>query len=82
MRIINFLNELKDGQKKFGEDISRIINFFLLLIVYIFGVGLTSIFAKIIKHNFLEIKINKDSKSYWSNLDSSENKIDSYYRQF
>lgn len=77
-----FFNEMKGGQKSFGEDIASIINFFMLTFVYFFGIGLTSIFAKIFGKNFLDMEINKDSTTYWGNLSSIKKSVEEYYRQF
>lgn len=73
---------LKAGQKKFGEDIAQIINFILLTIVYFIGVGLTSIFAKIFRKSFLELKIDKKAGSYWEELNLDKKKMEDYYKQF
>jgi len=83
------MNEIKDlskgfaeGFKDFGNNISIIINSVLLLVVYIFGVGITSLIAKIFGKHFLEMKLLKKEKTYWSNLNLKKKPIDEYYRQF
>jgi|TARA_Y100000310_G_C20554072_1_gene749620 hypothetical protein len=77
----DFLNGLKEGNRMFGEDIASVINFILLTFVYLFGVGITSMIAKLSGKNFLEIKnFNKDS--YWSKLDLDKREKGEYYRQF
>ena len=53
----DFLNGLKEGNRMFGEDIASVINFILLTFVYLFGVGITSMIAKLSGKNFLEIKM-------------------------
>ena len=73
--------EFKKGQKKFGEDIAIIINSILLSFVYFVGVGLTSIFAKVFRKNFLELKPDKKIKSYWVDL-KLKNNLEDYYKQF
>ena len=70
------------GFSEFGENIGLIINSILLTFVYVFGVGLTSIIAKIFKKHFLEMKIEKKQKSYWSNLNLKIRSIEEYYRRF
>lgn len=72
----------KEGQELFGETISAIINLILLSIIYILGVGLTSIFAKIFGKYFLDLKINKNTDSYWESLNLSKQPRETYYRQF
>ncbi len=70
------------GLSEFGENIGLIINSILLTFVYVFGVGFTSIIAKIFKKHFLEMKIGKKQKSYWSNLNLKIISIEEYYRRF
>ena len=70
----------KEGQKLFGENIAVIINSILLTFVYILGVGLTSIFAKIFNKHFLDLTINKET--YWTSLNLSKKPMEEYYRQF
>lgn len=79
---MEFFNGLKEGQKAFGEDISFIINLVLLSVVYIIGVGITFIIAKIVGKHFLELKINKNKESYWTKLQLGTRKKEEYYRQF
>lgn len=78
--IKNFFEDLKEGNKTFGEDVASVINFILLTFVYFFGVGITSIIAKIFGKHFLEYKTNKNT--YWSELNLSKRKKEEYYRQF
>ena len=82
MKIKHFFTGFKEGFTEFGHNISTIVNSVLLSFVYLFGVGITSIIAKITKKYFLETEIKKSQKSYWSNLDLKKQKIDDYYRQF
>jgi len=77
-----FVNGLKKGQKKFGENIAAVVNLILLSVVYIIGVGLTSVFAKVAKKKFLELKIDEECKSYWADLDLTKKHLEEYYRQF
>ncbi|MDP2926033.1 MAG: hypothetical protein Q8N99_06685 [Nanoarchaeota archaeon] len=80
-KIKEFFIGFKHGQKLFGESLSVIVNTLLLIIVYIIGVGLTSIFAKICKKHFLDLKpINKES--YWEEFNLSKKPLEEYYRQF
>jgi len=79
---MEFFKDLKKGQKKFGDDISQIINFILLTIAYLFGIGLTSVFAKISGKHFLELKKEENIESYWSDLNLIKKPMKEYYRQF
>ncbi len=77
-----FARGLQKGLKEFGHCLSAIVNSILLALVYIFGVGLTFIFAKLAGKSFLERKINPKAKTYWSELDLKKKPIKEYYRQF
>ena len=79
--IIQFFKGFGKGVKEFGTGISTTVNTVLLSIVYIIGVGLTSIFAKIFGKHFLEIKRTK-TKTYWKDLNLKKEPVERYYRQF
>ena len=81
-QITAFFTGLKKGMNSFGSNISLIINSVLLLFVYLLGVGLTSIVAKLTGKHFLETKISKNEKTYWTNLNLKKKNIEEYYRQF
>ena len=76
-----FFNGFKKGMSNFGHNIALIINTILLTFVYLIGVGLTSIIAKIFRKHFLETKLSKKD-SYWSDLKLKKKKFEEYYRQF
>lgn len=77
-----FFSGFKKGMYDFGQNIAIIINSALLLIVYLVGIGLTSIFAKVFGKHFLETKISKKRETYWSDLNIKKKPIETYYRQF
>lgn len=79
---MTFIKSFKIGFKEFGENIVFLVNSILLSIVYIFGVGITSIIAKLSKKTFLDTKIDKKAKTYWCDLNLDKKPIDEYYRQF
>ena len=79
--IKQFVKGFKKGMGNFGMNITLIINTILLSFVYLIGVGLTSIIAKIFGKHFLETKLSKKS-TYWSNLNLKKKKFEEYYRQF
>lgn len=88
-RKIIFFQGLKKGFLDFGVYITKGVNFVLLTFVYIFGVGLTSLIARIAGKSFLDIKKeNKndaqknDEKTYWENYNLKKEKKDRYYNQF
>ena len=75
-----FFDGFYDGMKSFGAAIIAITNFILLLPVYILGVGLVSLIARIVGKHFLNIKKEK-KKTYWD--DKTERpKFEDFYRQF
>lgn len=76
-----FFDGFKKGFKDFGHNISIIVNSALLVFVYLIGVGITSVVAKLASKHFLDTKRSK-SKSYWSELNLKRKPVDEYYRQF
>ncbi|HLD73268.1 MAG TPA: hypothetical protein VJA23_06840 [Candidatus Nanoarchaeia archaeon] len=78
----NLFSEFGKGMKNFGLTLSVLINSILLLFAYLLGVGLTTLIAKITGKHFLELKLDKEKKSYWSELDLKRKPIKEYYRQF
>ena len=80
-KLKQFLKGFKKGMKIFGDNLAITINTLLLFFVYIIGVGITSIIAKLFRKHFLETKLSKKD-SYWDNLNLKEKPIEKYYRQF
>lgn len=78
----SFWNGFKKGQKDFGDNLATLVNSILLSLVYIVGFGLTFIFAKLFKKNFLELNLERNGKSYWKDLNLSRKPLEEYYRQF
>lgn len=81
-KLKQFFKGFKKGTTNFGHNITLVINSILLSLVYIIGVGLTSIAAKLFGKHFLDIKWSKKKKSYWSDLNLKKKPIEEYYRQF
>tara|TARA_Y100000310_G_C20615600_1_gene780446 strand:- start:1051 stop:1347 length:297 start_codon:yes stop_codon:yes gene_type:complete len=79
-KLKRFFKSFKKGMGNFGQNIALIINTILLTLVYLIGAGLTSIFAKIFRKHFLDMKLSKDT--YWSNLNLKKKHLEEYYRQF
>lgn len=78
----HFFSGFKKGMQYLRQEIILIINSILLSIVYILGIGVTSIFAKLFRKRFLDTKISRERETYWSNLDLEKEPVDNYYRQF
>lgn len=76
-----FFRGFKKGMASFGYSVTLLVNTILLAFVYVIGVGLTSIAAKIFRKHFLEMKLCKDG-TYWSKLNLKKKSINEYYRQF
>jgi hypothetical protein len=81
-RTKQFFTGLKAGMKSFGTCVSTLVNTILLCIVYILGVGVTAIIAKISRKRFLDMDIAKNIKSHWKELNLTKKNINEYYRQF
>jgi len=77
-----FLNSVGKGMKQYGEKITAFVNTVLLLLVYIIGVGVTSIVARIFGKHFMERKTSKKKASYWTDLNIKKQEREKYYRQF
>lgn len=79
---MRFFKGFKDGMTGFGDLIAIIVNTVLLFIAYFIGVGITSIVAKIVGKNFLEMKTSAKVKTYWSDLNIKKRSLEECYRQF
>lgn len=80
--VVFFFKGLRKGFGDFGHGISAIVNSILLLVVYVVGVGFTSIFAKLFNKRFLFMKTSGKRPSYWSDLNLKKRPMEEYYRQF
>ncbi|KHO51036.1 MAG: hypothetical protein QT04_C0047G0031 [archaeon GW2011_AR11] len=78
-----FLKGCREGMHLFGQNIALIINTILLTAVYVLGVGMTSLIAKMAGRHFLETRMKKGEKeSYWKDLNLGKKAVDEHYRQF
>ena len=77
-----FLRGFHRGIKDFSSSMSIIINIILLTVVYLIGIGVTSLFAKLVRKHFLDLKIKKEAHTYWSDLNLTRRPNEEYYRQF
>lgn len=75
--LISFLS----GFKSFTRIINYIINFILLSIAYVFGIGVVSIISKILKKHFLNIG-KKNTDTYYIHKQLGEESLEKYYNQF
>ena len=81
-RAKQFLVGFREGLKEFGYNINMIINSVLLSVVYLFGVGFTSILARLAGKRFLDVELSESRESYWSDSNLKKKPIEDYYRQF
>jgi hypothetical protein len=79
---MGFFKGIKDGFLEFGQSIAAITNWIFLLILYVVGVGLTSLVAKIIGKHFLNVKLDKGKKSHYEHINMVTEPKENYYRQF
>lgn len=77
-----FFKGFKEGWHAFSKNAVVIVNVFLLFFVYIFGVGFTSLIARLCRKKFLILKTEDQTKSYWEDLNLKKRPIEEYYRQF
>lgn len=77
----NFFNGFKKGTTVFGEEIIRLVNSLLLTVVYLLGIGITSIVARLARKRFLDTTWKKKG-SYWSDKDTTAKEVKKYERQF
>jgi len=77
-----FIKKIRHGLAFFGDCVALVVNSVLLLTVYVIGVGLTSLFARCAGKNFLTLKIDPGSTTYWLEIPRKKETADQYYRQF
>ena len=82
MGLVEFWRGFKIGMRDFAELAADGVNLVLLLVVYVLGVGATSLAAKIFRKQFLDIT-PKSKTSFWVKpADEVWEKRDSFYRTF
>ena len=77
-----FLKGFGKGIKDFGEIFGFVVNSVILLVVYVIGIGFSSILAKLLRKMCFETKPSEKKSSYWTHLEIKENDSESFYRQF
>jgi len=83
MKLPTFFKGFYEGFKSFGQSVSTVVNFILLLIVYFVGIGITSIVAKISGKHFLVMKsYDKKSKTTWSKIKIKKESLKNFKRMF
>ncbi|MBI4367057.1 MAG: hypothetical protein HY543_09585 [Deltaproteobacteria bacterium] len=70
------------GSGRFGKLVAAAVNTALLTIVYIFGIGPTSLIARLAKHRFLDCGPAAAPTTHWRTLDLGTRPAEDYCRQF
>jgi len=76
-----FARGFATGFKTFGHSINGVVNFFLLSLVYLLGVGPTSIIGRLLGKRFLDLKADS-GETYWVDNKVSKEDIENYHRMF
>ena len=76
-----FFRGFKQGFRNFSHTLTNIINFFLLLVVYLIGIGMVSVTSKLFGKHYLELK-KTNSKSSWCEHNVIKQPLEKYYRMF
>ena len=66
----------------FANLLGRISTFILLTLVYVFAVGLMSLFTRIFRQDLLERKLQSERASYWRTRASSDRTLERHKFQF
>ena len=75
------LRGIKEGMHSFGKDIATLVNSILLSIVYVIGVGMSAVFARIGKKKFLDLS-NEKKTTYWQQIGLKKKPKNTYFRQY
>jgi hypothetical protein len=83
---IFFFVGVKKGMKSFGECIGTLVNSTFLAAVYIVGVGMTAVLAKLLGKKLIQKKQKQsNAATYWSDSDMGDMRVknkEDYLRQF
>jgi len=79
---ISHFSAFKEGFTDFNHIIMDTVNFVLLSIVYLFGVGPITIIARLSGKRFLDLNPKGSDKSYWKDNRLSKKPIEEYTRSF
>ena len=74
------IKRMFDKFRQFGIFVSSIINYLLLIVVYVFGVTLTWCLVKLAKKNMLEESTDKET--FWKIVPSSDCSIERARRMY
>ena len=74
--------EFRRGLRCPHNIVANSFNVVLLTVVYVVGIGFTSVAAKLFGKHFLVLRNDKSKQSYWGNSSITLKPLDHYYRQF
>jgi len=77
-----FFSDARRGFEDFGKIITSVVNFFLLLLVYVLGVGMSAVITRISGKKVMDMTVDKSAKSYWKEYRHGTESKDGHYRQF
>ena len=77
-----FFGKIFGAIKFFGEKVATAVNYILLTIVYVLGISVTWLIAKVLRKRFLELKPSRYKKSYWSDVEQVDYTKKENYRSF
>jgi len=81
-RIRSLFKGIYEGIGKFGKIINTIVTFVLLFLVFVFGIGLVSLFSKLSSKKFLDMKPDSSLPSYWQESIIAKRNKEDYYKPF
>ena len=76
----SLINGFIKGFKDYGYGINLIVNTVLLSLIYFLGIGTVNLVARLKGKHFLDMK--KERKTYWKEVNRSQNTMEKYRRQF
>ena len=73
---------IKKGFLAFSHFMQMVVNTILLTVVYFVGIGLTSLISKLFGKHYLELKLDKNAKSYYKECYSTKRPKEEFYRMY
>lgn len=73
---------LRHGIELFGALINNVVVWAALFVVYVVGIGVTALFARLAGKKFLEMGIDHADESWWKPLNLSTESRERYFDMF
>lgn len=77
-----YLHQLKRFWMLFAQKLGKFNTILLLSIVYLFIIGVMSLFVRLFRKDLLQKKIDLDRASYWQIKPATEQTLDRHKFQF